>query len=258
MRSHSPKDRHEALRVVLREEFHNAHGRYGYRRLRLVLAQQHGIHASGKTIVKLLREENLKCLVRRKKYRSYKGEIGETAPNLLNRQFKAAEPNQKWVTDVTEFRIGDKKHYLSPLIDLFNGEVLSYTVSTTPNLALVNEMLKQALTKLPAGVRPLIHSDQGWQYQHLSYRAMITEAGLTQSMSRKGNCLDNAVAENFFGHFKEELLRLKPYESYDKFEPDLHEYIRWYNQERIQLKLNGLSPVNFRTQPVGLSFKSTP
>lgn len=243
---------------MLRDEFHKAHGRYGYRRLKVVLAQKHGIHVSGKTIVKLLRQENLKCLVRRKKYRSYKGEIGETAPNLLNRNFKAVEPNQKWVTDVTEFKIGDKKHYLSPLIDLFNGEVLSYTHSTAPNLALVNDMIEQALAKLPNGVKPLIHSDQGWQYQHLSYRSKLARAGLKQSMSRKGNCLDNAVAENFFGHFKEEFLRLKPIESSEKFETELHEYMRWYNQERIQLKLNGLSPVNFRTQPVGLSFKPTP
>jgi len=222
-----------------------------------VLADKHGLCLSGKTVLRLMREESRFCQVRRKKYRSYRGEVGKTAPNVLQREFKAEAPNQKWVTDVTEFKIAGLKQYLSPVIDLFNSEVVAYSLMPTPALPLVNEMLGKAIATLPQAAKPIIHSDQGWQYQHRSYRATLQAHGLQQSMSRKGNCLDNAMAENFFGHFKEEFLRRRKFDSLTHFKEELARYIAWYNNERIQLKLKGLSPVEYRTQSLA-NLESTP
>lgn len=250
-------DKQAATRDLIRAVFHAAKGRYGYRRVKAIVNLRHGVSVSGKTVLKLMREEQLACQVRRKKYRSYKGEVGKTAANVLARDFTATKPNQKWVTDVTEFKIAGKKQYLSPVIDLFNREVVSYTLQETPQLRLVTEMLEKALKTLPEGVTPIVHSDQGWQYQHLSYRKALEKAGLTQSMSRKGNCLDNAVAENFFGHFKEEFLRRQQFTSISQFRNELDTYMTWYNQERIQLKLKGLSPVEYQNS-VPVSLDPTP
>lgn len=175
-----------------------------------------------------MREEQLVCQIRRKKYRSYRGEVGKVASNLLARNFKALEPNQKWVTDVTEFKVAGTKQYLSPVIDLFNNEVISYSLKSSPSLPLVNEMLQKAFLRLPTGSKTLLHSDQGWQYQHLSYRKQLEAKGITQSMSRRGNCLDNAVAENFFGHFKEEFLRRKTFSSVAQFRSELEQYMTWW------------------------------
>jgi len=244
----SKPDRFIQARPHIRHIFDNSYRAYGYRRVRAVLANKHGLCLSGKTVLRLMREESRFCQVRRKKYRSYKGEVGKTAPNVLQREFKAEAPNQKWVTDVTEFKIGGLKQYLSPVIDLFNSEVVAYTLMPTPALPLVNDMLDKAIATLPQAAKPIIHSDQGWHYQHRSYRATLEAHGLQQSMSRKGNCLDNAMAENFFGHFKEEFLRRRKFDSVSHFKAELARYIAWYNNERIQLKLKGLSPVEYRTQ----------
>ena len=168
------------------------------------------------------------------------------APNLLERDFKADQPNQKWVTDITEFALFGIKLYLSPIIDLYNGEVISYNLSRHPNLNQVTDMLEKAFTKIPDNTNLILHSDQGWQYQHKHYQKMLKEKGIRQSMSRKGNCLDNACAENFFSLLKTELLYLQEFTSVEHFISELHEYIEWYNNKRIKLKLNGLSPVEFR------------
>lgn len=146
----------------------------------------------------------------KRKYSSYKGEVGEVAPNLLERHFKTNQPNRKWVTDVTEFKVNDQKLYLSPILDLFNGEVVSYNLSRHPNFKQITDMLEGAFQKLPDKVDNLIlHSDQGWQYQMKSYQNLLKAKGITQSMSRKATCLDNAVAENFFGLLKTELFYLE-------------------------------------------------
>lgn len=221
---------------------------YGYRRIQSVLANQHGISLSGKTVLKLMRQANRQCRVRSKKYRSFKGEVGLTAPNILQRNFEAELPNQKWATDVTEFRILGQKQYFSPVLDLFNGEVLSYQIHSSPALPLVTNMLDKAIKGLAEGQSPVLHSDQGWQYRHWQYQRILKQHGITQSMSRKGNCLDNAKAENFFGHFKEEFLRTRQFQSLAQFRIELAEYIHWFNHDRIQLKLKGLSPVDYRTQ----------
>jgi putative transposase len=195
-----------------------------------------------------MREESRFCQVRRKQYRSYRGEVGLSAPNVLERDFRASGPNEKWATDVTEFKVLGQKQYFSPVIDLFNGEVVAFELRPAPVLSLVTTMLDKALAMLPPGQKPIVHSDQGWHYRHLAYRDALQARGLQQSMSRKGNCLDNAVAENFFGHFKEEFLRQRSFTSMNHFRRELDAYIHWFNHDRIRLKLKGLSPVDYRTQ----------
>ena len=241
-------DPYSNIRPVLREVFDKACRSYGYRRIQAVLKTKYGFGLSGKTVLKLMREEGRVCLIRRKKYVSYKGAVGLAAANVLKRDFRSSGPNQKWATDVTEFKVLGQKQYLSPVIDLFNGEVISYELAPSPVLALVTNMLDKAFLKLDAGQRPIIHSDQGWHYRHLSYQKALAKRGLVQSMSRKGNCLDNAVAENFFGHFKEEFLRQQTFTSISQFKTELDGYLNWFNNDRIKLKLKGLSPVQYRTQ----------
>ena len=156
-----------------------------------------------------MKQLGLVCCVRIKKYHSYKGEVGKIAPNLLNRDFYAQKPNEKWVTDVTEFSLFGKKLYLSPILDLHSGYLVSYTISERPVLSMVTDMLNKAFINIPDNTNLILHSDQGWQYQHKQYQRMLRNKGIRQSMSRKGNCLDNAVMENFFGILKSELLYLK-------------------------------------------------
>ena len=193
-----------------------------------------------------MKELGLKCLVRMKKYRSYKGTVGKIAPNILERNFKAEKPNEKWVTDITEFKLFGEKLYLSPILDLFNGEIITYTIGSRPTYSLVSTMLDQAFERLTEEDTLLIHSDQGWHYQMKQYRHALKERGITQSMSRKGNCYDNAVIENFFGIMKSEFLYLKEFESVEHFKQELAKYIEYYNHKRIKAKLKGMSPVQYR------------
>lgn len=191
-------------------------------------------------------ELHLKSLVRLKKYRSYRGQVGKVAPNLIERDFNASRPNQKWATDVTEFKVDGKKLYLSPVVDLFNGEIVAYATSRRPLFTMVGAMLNRAFARLRPGDRPVLHSDQGWQYQMDKYRQRIDAHAVTQSMSRKGNCLDNAVVESFFGTLKSEYFHLNKFGSLDELEAGLRAYIRYYNQDRIRSSLNGMSPIEYR------------
>ncbi|CAM5780528.1 IS3 family transposase [Brevibacillus borstelensis] len=187
-------------------------------------------------------------MVRMKKYRSYKGEVGKVAPNILDRNFHADKPNQKWVTDITEFKLFGEKLYLSPMLDLFNGEIVAYTIDSKPRYSLVSTMLDQAFKRLTDEDELLIHSDQGWHYQMSKYQQALKEKNITQSMSRKGNCYDNAVMENFFGILKSEFLYMQEFENIEHFKQELAKYIDYYNNKRIKAKLKGLSPVQYRTQ----------
>ena len=195
-----------------------------------------------------MKELGLVCRVRMKKYRSYKGEVGKLAPNLMERNFEAEKPNQKWVTDVTEFSLFGQKLYLSPILDLCSRDIVSYTISDRPVLSMVNEMLDKAFEKIPDGTNLILHSDQGWQYQHKQYQRRLKAKGIRQSMSRKGNCLDNAVIENFFGLLKSELLYLLAFDSLEHFKAELVEYLDYYNNRRIKAKLKGLPPAIHRLQ----------
>ena len=199
-------------------------------------------------VQRLMKELGLVCRVRMKKYRSYRGEVGKVAPNLLNRDFYADRPNQKWVTDVTEFSLFGEKLYLSPILDLCSSDLVSYTISDRPVLRMVTTMLDEAFAKIPDDTNLILHSDQGWQYQHRQYQRMLREKGVRQSMSRKGNCLDNAVIENFFGSLKSELLYLQKFRSMEHFKQELVEYLDYYNNRRIKAKLKGLPPAIHRQQ----------
>lgn len=243
----SRPEKHVAERQAIRQICAEHKGRYGYRRVTLTL-HQWGYQTNHKLVMKLMREEHLSCELRPKKYRSYRGEAGKVAPNRLNRHFQAAQPNTKWATDITEFKVHGQKLYLSPILDLFNSEIVSYSLSKTPDFRLVMDMLQQAFQKIPAHGPLMLHSDQGWHYQMKPYHRMLKENGIIQSMSRKGNCYDNSVIESFFGLLKTEFFSNQTFTSVESFQNELDQYIDYYNNSRIKVKLKGLSPVQFRTQ----------
>ena len=186
-----------------------------------------------------MRELELQVRVRKsKKLTTYRGTIGHIAPNHLERHFTATKPNQKWVTDVTEFKAKDgNKVYLSPILDLFNNEIVSYTLSYSPNWTQVEKMLKLAVKRLDKTRGSILHSDQGWQYQMAAYRQILAEHGIIQSMSRKGNCLDNAAMESFFGRLKTECFYSREFNTREEIVNAVRDYLDYYNHRRIQLKL---------------------
>jgi len=238
-------DKYEDVKSAISQIYHENKGRYGYRRITLELHNRRYI-VNHKTVQRLMKQLGLKCMVRIKKYKSYRGEVGKTAPNLLKRNFKADKPNEKWVTDVTEFSIFGRKLYLSPILDLYNREIVSYNLSERPTFHQTIDMLKKAFEKISDDTQLILHSDQGWQYQKSKYQKMLKVKGIRQSMSRKGNCLDNSVMENFFGLLKTELLYLQEFENIDHFIRELVDYIDYYNNKRIKSKLKGMSPVQYR------------
>ena len=238
-------DKHEAIKELIKAIYHKHKGRYGYRRITDDLNNK-AIIINHKTVLKLMKLLGLKSVIRVKKYKSYKGEHGKIAPNILERNFKASAPNQKWATDITEFNISGKKLYLSPIIDLFNQEIISYELTERPVFNQVVMMLKKAFKKIPDNTNLTLHSDQGWQYQLKRYQMLLKEKGITQSMSRKGNCLDNAIIENFFGILKSELFYIKKFKTREKLKKEIEQYINYYNNVRIKSNLNKMSPIQYR------------
>jgi transposase InsO family protein len=240
-------DKHATLKTQICRLFERHHGRYGYRRITVAIRRE-GTLVNRKRVQRLMNMLGLKSLVRIKKYRAYHGEVGKAAPNLLERQFVATRPNEKWVTDVTEFRVGGQKLYLSPVLDLYNGEIVSFETSRRPLFRMVGAMLHRAFTRLGPRDRPILHSDQGWQYRMPLYHEVLQQRAVIASMSRRGNCLDNAVMESFFGTLKAEFYHLNDFKTIDELQTGLKRYIRYYNHDRIKLKLGGLSPVEYRTR----------
>lgn len=238
-------DKYERVKSLISRIYHDHKGRYGYRRITLLL-KRYGMAINHKAVLRLMEEMKLRSLIRVKKYRSYRGDIGKIAPNILNRDSKADRPYQKWATDVTEFKVKGGKLYLSPIIDLFNQEIISYEITDRPVFKGVMDMLKKSLPLVKGAEQLVLHSDQGWQYQMQKYQQSLRENGISQSMSRKGNCLDNAVMENFFGTIKSELFYMNEYESTEKLKNDIKDYISYYNEKRIKLNLNGMSPTEYR------------
>lgn len=238
-------DKYLEVKTIIQSIYHKHKGRLGYRRITFLLRRQ-GQTINHKTVLRLMQMLKLKSVVRIKKYKSYKGEQGKIAPNVLNRSFKAEQPNQKWATDITEFNVAGKKLYLSPIIDLYNQEIISYELTESPNFKSVMTMLDKAFEKVNINQSLLLHSDQGWQYQMKQYQYCLQQKGVTQSMSRKGNCLDNSIIENFFGTLKSELFYLKKYKSIKQLKTEINEYINYYNNDRIKLNLNGMSPIQYR------------
>ena len=232
----------------------------------MALRLRFGLVINHKTVSRLMNELGLTCKIRVKKYRTYKGECGKTVKNLLltktvdkinhktyyTRNFITNSSNQKWVTDITEFKVCGTKVYLSPLIDLHDKTILSYQISLTPNLRSVVKMLEDAISKYkPKNL--IIHSDQGWHYQHKRFQTILKENKITQSMSRKGNCYDNSIAENFFGIVKSEFYYIEKFKSVDDFIARLKEYINYYCNDRISLKLKGMTPNKFRESHLQIS-----
>jgi putative transposase len=242
-------DKHQALKQQIGAIFARHKGRYGYRRVTAAIRQL-GKKVNHKTVQSLMGKLGLKSLVRPKKYRSYKGEVGHAAPNVLKRKFDATRANQKWVTDVTEFNVSGEKLYLSPVMDLYNGEIVAFETARRPAFELVGVMLKKALAKLKMGEKPILHSDQGWQYRMPAYQRALRNKHVVQSMSRRGNCLDNAAMESFFAVLKSEFFYLNKFSSVEELQTGIKKYIHYYNHDRIKTKLKGLSPVQYRTQPL--------
>ena len=242
-------DKYECEKIAITELFNKNKCRYGYRRITIEL-KNIGYTINHKTVLKLMRELGLQAKQsKNSKYHSYKGTIGKIADNILKRDFKADKPFEKLTTDVTEFKIGNEKVYLSPVLDLFNREIISYSISTSPNLQQIREMLNGLFDKLPLDAKPILHSDQGWQYQHAEYQRLLKEHNIIQSMSRKGNCMDNGAMENFFGRLKVEMFYGEHFQTVDEFINCLKVYIDYYNNDRIITKLK-MSPVNYRTHLV--------
>ena len=238
-------DKYHEIKELIKSIYHKHKGRYGYRRITDDLNNK-GVIINHKTVLRLMKLMGLKSIIRFKKYKSYKGEQSKIAPNLLERNFKAEAPNQKWATDITEFNISGKKLYLSPIIDLFNQEIISYELTERPVFNQVVMMLKKAFKKIPNNINLMLHSDQGWQYQMKQYQTLLKEKGIIQSMSRKGNCLDNAIIENFFGTLKSELFYIQKFESVEELKHEIKQYINYYNKDRIKSNLNKMSPIKYR------------
>ena len=194
-----------------------------------------------------MQKMGLRAVIRAKKrFRHVPGISDAHVPNVLERDFCAAAPNQKWVTDVTEFNVNGHKLYLSACMDLYNGEIIAHKMARRPVFELVASTLRAALSGTACTAQLIVHSDQGWHYKMQPYRAMLAQRGVKQSMSRKGNCFDNAAIESFFGTLKAEYFRLAAPSSLDVLEAGVHDYVNYYNRERIKLRLNGLSPVEYR------------
>ena len=243
----SLSDKYKAVKELIKSIYDRHKGRYGYRRITDDLKNK-GFAINHKTVLRLMKVLGLKSIIRVKKYKSYKGEQGKIAPNLIGRNFKTTAPNQKWATDITEFNVSGKKLYLSPIIDLFNQEIISYDLSERPVFNQVVTMLKKAFKKVPDNTNLTLHSDQGWQYQMKQYQYLLKQKGITQSMSRKGNCLDNAIIENFFGTLKSELFYIKKFSNIEQLKKEIKQYINYYNNERIKSNLKGKSPIKYRAQ----------
>jgi transposase InsO family protein len=240
-------DKYADLKSKIQAVYDLHKGRYGYRRIAHVV-EKAGYLVCQNTVQRLMGQLQLKSLVRIKKYKSFKGEIGAAAPNILERDFEASALNEKWVTDVTEFKVGGETVFLSTLMDLCTGEVIAHETDTRPSLSLVMNMLDKAFAKLGYGDKPILHSDQGWQYRMNRYQDLLQKNSVVQSMSRKGNCHDNAAMESFFAVLKSEYFYLNKFTSVQQLRTGLNEYIDYYNHDRIKMKLKGLSPAQYRTQ----------
>ena len=244
-------DKDKEIKAEIQEIYYEHKGNYGYRRITLELRNR-GFVVNHKKVQRLMKILGLSARIRRKrKYSSYQGEIGKKADNLIQRQFEAAKPMEKCYTDVTEFAIpvSNQKLYLSPVLDGFNSEIIAYNLSTSPNLEQVKAMLDQAFGE-DYYTNTILHSDQGWQYQHQYYHRFLEDKGIQPSMSRKGNSPDNGMMESFFGILKSEMFYgyENTFHSLEQLEQAIVDYIDYYNNKRIKVKLKGLSPVQYRTK----------
>ena len=240
-------ERNAELLDVIRTVFEQNKRRYGVRRVHQELVNR-GFNVNHKRVQRLMHKEGLLGKRPKEKYHSYKGEVGKIADNVINRDFKAAEPLQKWTTDVSQFNFSWGKCYISPILNMNTNEIISYDLSLHPTLDQVKRMLEKAFEKFPNVTGLVFHSDQGWQYQHAYYINELKKHGIVQSMSRKGNCYDNCIMETFFGRMKNEMYYgyEKQYSSFEEFSKAVEEYIDYYNNKRIQAKTKWMPPVKYR------------
>lgn len=248
-----PDVKNDELMGEIIEIYYEHKGRYGYRRITLELINR-GIRVNHKKVLRLMNKMGLHSIIRKKrKYSSYKGKIGTIACNLVQRNFEASKPNEKWFTDVTEFNVRGKKIYLSPILDAYGRYIVSYNISTSPNLDQTKDMLYRAISANDTQ-GTILHSDQGWQYQHQLYVKELKDHSMIQSMSRKGNSIDNGLMECFFGLLKSEMYygQEYKYKTVEELSSAIDEYIDYYNNKRIKSKLKGLTPVQYRNQSLSL------
>jgi putative transposase len=239
-------DKYASVKDQIRRIYEKHKGRYGCRRVWQTLRVA-GLVINRKTVARLMRKMSLAGITAKRKYHSYKGEVGRIAPNVIDRNFTAERPCLKLTTDISQFVINGVKLYLSPILDMWNGEIVCYTISHSPNMELVMKMLRRAFRRMVKTENVILHSDQGWQYQHAQYQLALKQHGITQSMSRKGNCLDNSMMENFFGLLKNEFYYANHFADEQTFLKGLADYINYYNHDRIKLRLS-MSPVQYRQE----------
>lgn len=223
-------------------------GILGYRRMAIYISRLFDMQINRKRIYRLMKVAGIESVIRRKRKKYVRSSPQHVAENILNREFKAENPNEKWVTDVTEMKYGtSQKAYLSAILDLYDGSIVSYVLGTSNNNPLVMKTLDQAIKKAD-GATPLIHSDRGFQYTSHEFRRKTKKANMKQSMSRVGKCIDNGPMESFWGTLKCEKYYLDKYETFEELEKAIEEYIHFYNHNRLQGRLNGLSPLEYRTK----------
>lgn len=241
------KSRNAEVMAEIKNIFERNKGRYGVRRVHKELVNR-GYNINHKRVQRLMHEMKLFGKRPKEKYHSYKGEAGKIADNIIDRDFSTTGPLQKWTTDVSQFSFSWGKCYISPILDMNTNEIISYDLSLIPNMEQIHRMLNRAFEKFPSVNGLILHSDQGWQYQHACFRSTLKEQGIIQSMSRKGNCYDNCIMETFFGRLKNEMYYgyEKDYNSFDEFAEAIREYIDYYNNERIQAKTKWMPPVKYR------------
>ena len=227
--------------------FYEHKGRYGVRRVHQELLKR-SFHVNHKRVQRIMKQLGLAGKRPKEKYHSYKGEVGKIADNIINRDFSTEKPLEKWTTDVSQFNLSWGKCYFSPILDMNTNEIISYNLSLHPNMEQIKDMLHKAFERFPSVQGLIMHSDQGWQYQHMTYRNELQQHGIIQSMSRKGNCYDNCIMETFFGRLKNEMFYgfEKEYTSFESFARAIDEYIDYYNNRRIQAKTKWMPPSKFR------------
>ena len=246
-RTDKVKERNADLSSEIVSIFNENRKRYGVRRVHRELLNR-GFLVNHKRVQRIMNQFALCGKRPKEKYHSYKGDVGKVADNIINRDFSTEKPLQKWTTDVSQFNLPWGKCYISPILDMNTNEIISYNLSTSPNMEQIKDMLNKAFERFPSVQGLIMHSDQGWQYQHASYTSRLEAAGIVQSMSRKANCIDNAATEQLFGHVKDEFYRGREWKTFEDFKRDLEEYIVHWNTSRRQVRLKGLTPEEFRNQ----------
>lgn len=249
--SHPKRPTRPELRGAVAEIFSRTANGCGHRQVAMCLRAELGARVADKTVLKMMREMGIRCGIRREtdhhRYSSYKGVVGETFENVIGRDFSAAGPWQKLGTDVTEFKVAGSKAYLAPVYDMASKEITAWDAGRHPDMNQQKRLLAMLGDKLPDGANPILHSGMGWQYQHPWWRKELERLNIRRSMSRKGNCLDNAATEQVFGHLKDEFYRGREFDSYEQFKSELDAYIIHWNTKRRQIRLEGHTPEEYRS-----------